>query len=217
MKKNLCKIILLGAVWGMFEATVGYLLHLSGIKIGSMIWFPVAYFFAHKAYRYTGSFSAVMLTAVIASSLKLTNLFLPGRIDRVLNPAVSIVLEAFALVLVYNYVLKRQTENVTPLTIALTGFLWRGLYVCYLFAMPRAYFDISSLTATESFLEFLFVKNFINIAIISAGFFAAKLWHKQLDTVSARLRSAVSRKAVMHPATAAGALILAVAVQVAVG
>lgn len=217
MKNNMYKAILLGAAWGIFEATVGYLLHFYGIKIGSYIWFPIAYFFVHKAYRYTGSLSAAMLTAFIAAALKLVNLLLPGRVDMVINPAVSIILEALAVVMVYKYVINREMDKINPFTIALTGFIWRGLYVFYIFSMPRAYFDISSFTAMESFLEFIFVKNIITIAIISAGFYMGKVFSRQLDGASTRLRERLGKRAVLNPAIAAGSVAIAAAVQFFIG
>lgn len=217
MKNNLCKIVIVGALWGIFEATAGYALHVSGIKIGSFIWFPVAYYFCHRVYSSTQSYPAVMLTAFIAAAIKLVNLFFPGRIDMVINPAVSIVLEAMAVVLVYKYVANSRIENINPLTVALTGFIWRGLYVWYIFSMPAAYFSISSLTATEGFLQFMFVKNLINIVIICAGFAAAKLFAGQLEPVSAKVRQALNRKAFLNPAVAAAAVAAALTVQVWIG
>lgn len=204
----------LGAAWGIFEATAGYLLHLSGLRIGRMIWFPVAYFFIHQAYRYTNSIPAVMLTALTASSFKLINLFFPGRIDTVLNPAVSIILEALSVMLVYQYVIDRQLDKINPLTVLLTGMIWRTLYICYILCMPQSFIDIAPFTTISAFLEFMLFNNVVNAALISAGFFAAKVFQKQLNLLSNRVKAVTGRRAAMKPALAAMSMALAMIIQV---
>jgi hypothetical protein len=73
-----------GGLWGIFEATVGYLLHLLPFSIGWLIWYPVACFFMFQVYRKTQRTEAIVLVGLLSASIKLLNLFLPGRIDRVL-------------------------------------------------------------------------------------------------------------------------------------
>jgi len=214
MRKNLYKIITLGAAWGIFEATAGYVLHLFGLKIGWMIWFPAAYFFIHHAYRYTNSFLSIMLTALIASSLKMINLFFPGRVDMVINPAVSIILEALAVMLIYKYVINGQKDKINPLTILLTGFTWRTLYICYILCMPQSYIDIAPFTTMNSFLEYMFLNNVVNVVFISTGFLAAKVLKKQFAVVSDWLKTTVNSKAIIKPAFAAVSMALAIIVQV---
>lgn len=179
-----------------------------------MIWFPVAYFFIHKAYRDTNSIPAVMLTALTASSLKLINLFFPGRVDVVLNPAVSIILEALSMMLVYQYVIDKQLAKINPLTVLLTGVIWRALYICYILCMPQSFFDIAPFTTINSFMEHMLLKNVVNAAFISAGFFAAKAFKKQLNMLADRFKAAKGRAAAIKPAFAAISMVLAMIVQV---
>lgn len=43
-------VCMTGAVWGIFEATVGYLLHLLPIRLGFLVWYPAAVFFMFTVY-----------------------------------------------------------------------------------------------------------------------------------------------------------------------
>lgn len=214
MKKNLYAVITFGAVWGIFESTVGYLLHLFGLRIGWMIWFPAAYFFIHQTYCYTESFSSVLCTALIASSVKLINLFFPGRIDMVINPAISIVLEALAVMLVYKYVVNKQKDKRNPFVILLAGFTWRTLYICYILCMPQSYIDIAPFTTVNSFLEYIFLYNVVNTALITAGFFAGKAFEKRFAIISTWLKTSVSNETAMKPACAVVLIAFSIIVQV---
>lgn len=90
-------ILIWGGLWGIFESTVGYLLHLLPISIGWIVWYPVACFFMMNVYRKTQRASAIVMVGTLSACIKLINLFLPGRIDRVINPAISILFEAIAM------------------------------------------------------------------------------------------------------------------------
>ena len=164
MKKNLYVLIILGAAWGIFEATAGYLLHLFGLRIGWMIWFPAAYFFIRRAYGETKNIRGTMGMAIFAASLKLVNLFFPGRIDMVVNPAVSMILEALSVVLIYRYM---EKEN--PLAALFAGFVWRGLYVIYVMCMPRSFVEAAPFLTLRSLITFLVFENVINATCITAA------------------------------------------------
>jgi hypothetical protein len=50
MEKLMLAVLFYGGIWGVFEATVGYLLHLLPFSIGWLVWYPIACFLC---YRYT--------------------------------------------------------------------------------------------------------------------------------------------------------------------
>lgn len=97
MEKLMLAVLFYGGIWGVFEATVGYLLHLLPFSIGWLVWYPIACFFMLQVYIKTKQVKSILLIGLLSCAIKLTNLMLPVRIDRVLNPAVSILFEAITM------------------------------------------------------------------------------------------------------------------------
>lgn len=171
MKKHYSAIILTGALWGIAEATAGHLLHTFSLGIGWLIWFPMAYFFLHSIYHITQKPKCMLYAAVLAAGIKMINIFYTPRPDIVINPAVSIILEALAVFAVYSYLLREKSRlDLTGVHILVFGFAWRILYICYLLYLPRQWIEISCLSDMVSFAKFLFLENLLNsVLILSAG------------------------------------------------
>lgn len=177
--KNLCAcmfpVVMLGAVWGIFEATVGYILHLLPIRIGFLVWYPVAVFFLIAAYRITGQKMATLVTAALAAVIKLLNLLLPGRADRVVNPAVSILFEGIA-VFAAIYIFERiKTATGGRLLISVfMNTLWRALFLLYLaLLVPDWMREASVLKSGGSLLRFILIDNLCSSCIVFAGLLLA--------------------------------------------
>lgn len=169
------RIFTVGALWGIFEATVGYLLHLLPFTIGWLVWYPAACFFMYLAYQKSERTADILLVALLASGIKLLNLFMPIRIDRVINPAVSIILEAaamFAVIKLRNKYLENKKKNIPILafSVLLMNTLWRALYILYiLLLVPEWMRNISVISSTEALINFLIEQNFYTCLIIFAG------------------------------------------------
>lgn len=159
MKKKLRSILFWGAMWGLFESTVGAAIHALGWHIGFLVWSPAAAYFLLRCWRETSSRRAVMLTACVTAAIKLTNLLLPMRLDYVVNPAVSILLEgaAFSAAL--------SVKNAFGRTAAYsTG--WRVMYLMYLLLVPAAWREISALASREALMQFVAVENAATLAVM---------------------------------------------------
>lgn len=154
-------ILFWGALWGVFESTVGCLLHLLPVSIGYMIWFPAALFFMDRVYKATGKMYSVLLIAVFAASIKLLNLFMPVRVDKVINPAISIILEAVTVFSVYYTYNKFSRENKLSKAIAVSV-IWRLLYLVYLLFVPEWMYTISALADRAKLIKFLLIESGIN-------------------------------------------------------
>jgi len=168
------------ALWGILESTVGYVLHLLPFSAGWLVWYPVACFFMACTYLRTRKASSILCVAVLAAGIKMLDLLLPGRIDRVINPAFSILFEAAALCLA-AVILQRLPERTksSPAAKALvsigmnTG--WRLLYILYLlFLVPQWIRDVSVISSQQALIRFLVMDNLASSAIVFAGFWAAK-------------------------------------------
>ena len=183
-------VCMTGAIWGIFEATVGYLLHLLPIRIGFLVWYPVAAFFLMTAYRTTGRKPAVLGVAVLAAAIKLLNLMLPGRIDRVINPAVSILLEGLAVfAAIYAFERLKWTKNTAGMLLVSIGMnmMWRVLYLGYLaFLVPDWMREVSVLKSGGDLLRFLVVDQFCSSLIVFGGMLLGR-WLQQRGTEPPRI------------------------------
>jgi hypothetical protein len=189
-------ILTIGALWGIFEATVGYVLHLLPISIGWLIWYPAACFFLTAAYFKTRKAYAVLCVGSISAGIKLLNLLLPGSIDRVINPSVSILLEAlimFCAICVLQKTAVRNKPAVLAVAVLMMNTGWRLLYCMYiLFIVPQWMRDISVLSNSFKLMRFLLIDNLSTSAIVFVGSLAAVTIRKRLRHVRESLKEKIN-------------------------
>ncbi len=188
-------IIVWASLWGAFEATAGYLLHLLPVSVGWLVWYPNACFFMYNAYRKTGNPASIAVVGVLSASIKMLNLLMPGRIDRVVNPAVSIVLEALTMSAA-AVVLKRRVPSGTPLRQAIAALSmntgWRVLYMLYLmFLVPDWMRQISVISSAEQLFPFLVTQNLATSAVLYVGYLCRDIAFRPLEAAERRLAGAL--------------------------
>lgn len=167
MKKHISIIVFYGALWGLVEATLGHVLHVLPMKIGWMFWFPIAFFFMKTIYLKTGEKSSVIYLAIIAALIKLIDFFNPVRIDYVINPAISIILEGLVMFAGLKIIEKyKVTINYFSLISISTG--WRILYILYVLCLPYSWIKISPIGDWNHFSQYFIIENIINSLIIYA-------------------------------------------------
>lgn len=234
MKKHISVIVFWGAAWGITEATLGYVLHMMSFKIGWLFWFPLAFFFMNRVYKQTGKLSAILFTCTIASGIKLTNLLLPVRIDKVINPAVSIIFEGIVLFVVLR-IIENKHKNVNTasqvleeavpycrfLWLFLISIAWKVLYIIYLLPLPLWMVSISPIRAIEPFCKFFFMESALSAATIFVAMKAAKeisalgieskILHKMFNNKAINLKN-ISKYA-FRPIVSVGLLIFAIIIQ----
>lgn len=166
IKKDLSAIIFWGSLWGLTEATLGHFLHVFTLGVGWLFWFPIAFFFIHRSYTHTGRLSSIPCTALLAASLKLIDLFAPVRLDFVINPAVSILIEGVTLWLVFGIAGSKRV-NLGPGLVLLCSMSWRCIYLAYIaMLVPSSWAAISPLGSIQTLLKFLFLESVLNTFII---------------------------------------------------
>lgn len=168
MKKNINTIVFYGSLWGLVEATLGYVLHSFSLRVGWFFWFPLSFFFLSKVYKKTQKLSSILFTSFIASAIKLTNLLLPTRLDKVINPAVSIILEGLSIFILFKLVENRQKLKLKAYDLLLVSIGWRVLYTIYILLMPPFFYNVSSLREPSLFANFLLFEGFTNSMIVFA-------------------------------------------------
>jgi hypothetical protein len=175
LSSMLLTVLIWGGLWGIFEATVGYLLHMLPFSIGWLVWYPVACFFMLNVYRKTRQRSSIILIGSLAACIKLFNLLLPGSIDRVLNPSVSIVFEALSMTTVIwavNHLFANRKRGffINALAAISMNTIWRGFYILYLlFLVPNWIREISVISSSQAFIKFFIVHNLASSLILVLG------------------------------------------------
>ena len=160
--------LFLGSLLGILEATLGYIFHLFSIiipGIAGFFMFPIAFFIFRMAYKESNQISTVLLTAVIAASIKLINLFFPALTPiSTINPAISLILEAMALwaFIKINAHEKSDFKFKSALFISLS---WRIVFISYLFFASVKTGLLAG--GTLHILRFLFLDSIINGFIIA--------------------------------------------------
>ena len=93
----LLTVLFWGSIWGIIEATLGWVLHATHLHHGtSNILFAFGIFCMLSATARTGKGSvAVMLTAVVAAIIKMCDFFLPGGAYILLEGAMITVVSQF--------------------------------------------------------------------------------------------------------------------------
>jgi hypothetical protein len=169
MNKKIYTVIFWGAVWGLAEATLGYVLHMFSLNIGWLFWFPLAFFFMDRVYIQTKNPNSILWISFISASIKLIDFLLPTSIDRIINPTVSILLEGsivFAVVKITEA--KKDFFGYEFLKAFTASIGWRLLYIVYILFMPLFFYNISPLRAPDTLLWFLIFESIINSIIIYA-------------------------------------------------
>lgn len=155
----LCDVLMYGALWGICESTIGYVIHLFPIHLSTFVMLPLATFFMYQIYKKTGKYSSVIYISLISAFVKLINLFTPISIDKVINPIISICLEGVAfIVILHAFENSKLKEKILLKTIMFNTF-WRAMYILYLLLVPAWMFEKSALASFSGLLDFLVVSN----------------------------------------------------------
>ncbi|MFA5421958.1 MAG: hypothetical protein WC344_04180 [Bacilli bacterium] len=129
-------VVLFGAIWGLLEATIGYLLHWLPSMVSGLVMFPIGATLMYWAFRNTDKKTVILYVGLIAAAIKAINLLMPlppaGPI-KVINPMISIVLQSL-IVFGLSYLFDRKTTAVksTLLQVGILAFAivaWRGLFL----------------------------------------------------------------------------------------
>ena len=107
------------------------------------------------------------VAAAIAAAFKLTNLFFPIRADKVLNPAVSILLEGLSLAALLAPCRGLPAKAARRCLFALgANTLWRCAYLLYLLLTPAWIREISVLASPGALLRHLLWDNLASTAVL---------------------------------------------------
>lgn len=123
---RLSSVVFWGSIWGLAEATLGYLLHLMPGMISGALMFPIGLFCMTKA-THEGQDSDVFGVALIAATIKAINLFFPHLSPlSTIHPMIAILLQS---VFGYAFVQGRRREVSPFLLVPATVIGWRVAFI----------------------------------------------------------------------------------------
>ncbi len=191
MKKQVSAVLFWGGLWGISEATVSYLVHLFLPGMGWFFYYPLAYGFMAGACRQTGQPLTALLCAFLSAAIKLINLPMSPRLDYVINPAVSILLEGLAVWLALRFIKSREKPAVRDGLLPLvTSAAWRGLYLAYLLLAPSFIREASVLYTPDALLRFATLELLGNALVISLGMLLLGMLAKSIKPLGPRVQNA---------------------------
>ncbi len=162
-KKQLVQIIFFGAIWGIIEASLGYVLHFIPAAIAGSIMFPIVGIILYRAYNVTESKAALVYIAFVAALIKSVNFLLPQiSIYKTINPMMSIVMEALLVVVVISMVTSQNPgRKFAAMPIASIG--WRTLFIAW---MTYQYLTTGNLapyiSTTSAIIGFIVIEGLIS-------------------------------------------------------
>ncbi len=96
--KIIVRVIAFGALWGLLEATLGYVLHLVHDYLPGLVMPAIGAAILVRLYKTTPNRTAVFAVGVIAAAIKAVDFLIPAMNPlRVANPMLSILMESLAL------------------------------------------------------------------------------------------------------------------------
>jgi hypothetical protein len=194
-----------GALWGIVEATVGYLVHLVILipGIAGFIMFRIGFYFMTRAYKNAGKPEILFSTAAVAAGIKLIDLSLPNlSAIHTINPAIAILMESAIVFLVYKFMVTKPHQfNFRHVLIVCAG--WRIGFLFYsslLFvsAISQEFFQMG----LAHIIRFVLLETIINALIIAAYLKVEKIFQSE-RIPSLRIR----------PVTAAAVFITAILIK----
>jgi hypothetical protein len=160
--KNFKDIVFFGALWGLAEATLGFLLHLVVVPITGLFMFPIGFFLMRQVRLKTGSRTSPAQIAVIAAAIKLVNLFFTPLWIDVVNPAVAILLEG-----VFVAILLSKTEEETLPRMVGATYGWRLSYIAMLSVQALSGLKIRLFAAgLTKVIQYVTIDALANVALV---------------------------------------------------
>ncbi|HOP57454.1 MAG TPA: hypothetical protein PLH02_04145 [Bacillota bacterium] len=180
MKKNfwqrLSVILMFGSVWGILEASLGYVLHLLPALIAGSVMFPIASVILLWAYKSSQKKSDLVWIGFVAALIKGIDFFLPNlSYFKVMNPMIAIVFETLMVVAVIPLLEKSNLfSKICAMPLAALG--WNLLflnfhaiyYIVNLAVSPDTAYLNYNISSVANFLSYM-QNNFLLSGILAAG------------------------------------------------
>ena len=221
-------VLLYGALWGLFEATLGTMLHLPFFEAGklftksSIIMVPIAFLFMTLCYKKTGSLLSVLFAGLVSATIKLSTAFVMGMTIYVYFPAIYIVVESLAMMgalAIFRPTKVLSLKSFASFVTANTSYQFAYISIASIVAVANPTLT-KNINAFENMAnwqkvgeKYLFTYN--GVAIVYALAFGAILYGLYCLAIKLHLNEKVTLKKIIYsPITASVALVAAFAVSI---
>lgn len=220
--------LLFGALWGIFEATLGTVLHLPAFEVGklftksSIIIVPIAFLFMSLCYKKSGSLLSVVFAGLVSALIKLSTAIVMGMTIYVYFPAIYIVVESLAMMgalAIFRPTKVLSLQNFASFVTANTVYQFSYVSIASIVAVasPNLTKNINAFENMANWSKvgekYLFTYN--GVAIIYALAFGAILYGLYRLVVRLNLNTKVNlNKIIYSPITASIAVVAAFAVTI---
>lgn len=180
-KQTLSTIIFFGAIWGLLEATLGYLLQFLPPLISGAIMFPIGAAILLYVSKNTESKSALLAVGFVAALIKAINFFMPGLPPiKTYNPMIAIMMQSI-MVLITLHLFEKKTFLSSVLSLGLASFAWRLLFLVNL-SVNRMITGMSfqQLASPNSMMSFVLINGLIGLLIIGIILGIIHLLHQSM-------------------------------------
>src|SRR4030042_419373 len=194
-KKNIISIIstalFFGAIWGLIEATLGYVIHLLPVfstGLSGAVLFPIGFYFMYSAYKKTKRIETVLYVGLVTAFIKLSDFLLPAihpvlilPMVKIISPAIFIIFET-ASVFAVLYMINGNSVKFNIGHALIAAISWRILFVVYqyiLFITGLSKMFISA--GALNLLQFIFLETAINTIIIMGLMFLLKNREQKIE------------------------------------
>jgi hypothetical protein len=125
ISKKIKEILFFGALWGLAEASLGYLLHWLPFGIAGAVMLPIGAFVLQQAWQRSIGYGGLAAVTAVAAMIKSVDFFLPLHSPlSVLNPMTAILLQGLVLSLLIH-----KLENSSRFSLAFAAaFAWITLF-----------------------------------------------------------------------------------------
>lgn len=129
-KKYIIASITIGSLWGIAEATIGYVAHVVSLftflGFAGMLMSTIGAYFMKMAVKTTKKANYILYVSFVAASIKLFDLLLPFLpLSKTLNPAMAILAEGLCVFLAWKFFF---SKGKIFLGSAAVGFGWRIIH-----------------------------------------------------------------------------------------
>lgn len=165
--KLAAQIVFFGAVWGLAEASLGYLLHFLPPLVAGLVMFPIAVYILMKAFKATGSRSALVLVGLVAAGIKAVDFLLPGiSVFKTINPMISIMFESLVVAVAVPMLdSKKHLAKISGSIGVSVG--WRLGYILYMVAQFLVSGSMTKFISSPALtLEFVVLNGLLSAVLV---------------------------------------------------
>lgn len=181
-KQHISVIIFFGALWGLLEATLGYILQFLPPLISGSIMFPIGATILIYVYKNTENKSSILWVSLIAASIKAINFLMPGLPPiKTYNPMIAIMLQSIAMIAILP-LFNQKPLGFKILSLGIASLLWRSLFIINIsINHALSQFPFPQLVSNTKIIEFIVLYGLMGALFVGLIFGILYIFNRSLQ------------------------------------